>query len=77
MIKSFKRSGSLLCLVDLLSDWYRRWQCGFTFTEDGNADSPSQSVSMGEDAGLTEGVSGSGRRNRNPVNFRKRFNFFR
>ena len=55
MIKSFKRSGGLLCLVDLLSGWAIS-----SFTGDGDADSPSQSASMGEDAGLTKGVSGSG-----------------
>ena len=29
-------------------------------TGDGNADSPTQSASMGGDAGLTKGVSGTG-----------------
>ena len=61
MIKSSKRAGGLLCLVDLLSGW--TVSAG---TEDGgvtgdvDADSPTQSASMGDDAVLAKGVSGTG-----------------
>ena len=62
MIKSSKRAGGLLCLVDLLSGW--TVSSGGTengsVTGDGDADSPTQSASMGDDAGLANGVSGTG-----------------
>ena len=55
MIKSFKRSGGLLCLVDILSAWTVS-----SGTKGGDADSPTQSPSMGDDARLTKEVIGSG-----------------
>ena len=62
MIKSSKRAGGLLCLVDLLSGW--TVSSGGTenggVTGDGDADSPTQSASLGDDAGLAKGVSGTG-----------------
>ena len=61
MIKSFKCVGGLLCLVDLLSGWAVSSGTGDGgVSGDGDADSPTQSASMGDDAGLTKGVSGSG-----------------
>ena len=61
MIKSLKRAGGLLCLVDLLSGWAAPsgTEDG-SVTGDGDAYSPTQSASMGVDAGLTKGVSGTG-----------------
>ena len=55
MMKSFKRSRRLLCLVNLVGGWAES-----SYTEDGDADSPAQSASTGDDAGSTKGVSGSG-----------------
>ena len=55
MMKAFKRSRGLICLVNLVSGWAE-----FPFTEDDDADSPTQSASTGDDAGSTKGVSGSG-----------------
>ena len=63
MIKSLKRAGGLLCLVDLLSGWAdvpSGTDGGGDITGDGDADSPTQSASMGIDAGQTKGVSGTG-----------------
>ena len=54
-IKSLKRSGGILSLEDLLSGWAES-----SCTEDGNAGSPTQSASTGDDAGPTNGVSGCG-----------------
>ena len=60
-IKSSKRAGGLLCLVDLLSGWaVSSGTEDGGVTVDGNADSPTQSASMGDDAGLAKGVSGTG-----------------
>ena len=61
MIKSLKRAGGLLCLVDLLSSWAVSLGTeDGSVTGDGDADSSTQSASMGDDAGLTKGVSGTG-----------------
>ena len=64
MIKSLKCAGGLLCLVDLLSGWAvpSGTEDG-DITGDGDANSPTQSASMGVDAGLTKGVSGTGHGN--------------
>ena len=55
MMKSFKSSRGLLCLVNLVSGWAES-----SCTDDGDADLPTQSASTGDDAGSTKGVSGSG-----------------
>ena len=61
MIKSSKSAGGLLCLVDLLSGWaVSSGTVDGGVTGDGDADSSTQSASMGNDAGLTKGVSGTG-----------------
>ena len=43
MMKAFKRSRGLLCLVNLVSGWAES-----SYTEDGDADSPTQSASTGD-----------------------------
>lgn len=58
MMKSFKSSRGLLCLVtalNLVSGWAES-----SYTEDGDADSLTQSASTGDEAGSTEADSGSG-----------------
>ena len=61
MIKSSKRAGGLLCLVDLLSGWaVSSGTEDGGVTGDGDADSHTQSASMGDGVGLTKGVSGTG-----------------
>ena len=59
--KIFERAGGLLCLVDLLSSWaVSSGTEDGGVTGDGDADSPTQSASMGDDARLTKGSSGTG-----------------